>query len=76
MFFHTRVIQTPHTISCIRLDIPLTHILPPFMSTVHIKGGKLIAVSGVSGFNPLIPSYDIHGRKGEVIFLPSKNTWI
>jgi hypothetical protein len=38
-----------------------------------VTGGKLIAVllqsiSGVSAINPLDAFYDIHGRKGEVLF--------
>jgi hypothetical protein len=26
------------------------------------------SISGVSAFNPLVAFYDIHGRKGEVLF--------
>jgi hypothetical protein len=38
-----------------------------------VTGGKAIAVllqciSGVSAINPLDAFYDIHGRKGEVVY--------
>jgi hypothetical protein len=42
-------------------------------NTADVTGGKSIAVllqsiSGVSAINPLVAFYDIHGRKGEVLF--------
>jgi hypothetical protein len=42
-------------------------------NTADVTGGKPIAVllqsiSGVSAFNPLAASYDIHGGKREVLF--------
>jgi hypothetical protein len=42
-------------------------------NTADMTGGKPIAVclqsiSGVSAVNPLVAFYDIHGRKGEVLF--------
>jgi hypothetical protein len=45
-------------------------------NTADVTGGKLIAirlqsVAGVSAINPLVVSYDIHGRKGEVLFYSS-----
>jgi hypothetical protein len=45
-------------------------------NTPHVTGGKPIAVllqsiSGVSAINPLIAFYDIHGRKGEILFFCS-----
>jgi hypothetical protein len=45
-------------------------------NTADVTGGKPIAVllqsiSGVSAINPLVAFYDIHGRKGEVLFLSS-----
>jgi hypothetical protein len=46
-----------------------------YLSTrnAHVTGGKPIAVrsqsiSDVSAVNPLVAFYDIHGRKGEVLF--------
>jgi hypothetical protein len=45
-------------------------------NTTDMPGGKPIAVcsysiSGVSAINPLVAFYDIHGRKGEVLFFCS-----
>jgi hypothetical protein len=45
-------------------------------NTTHVAGGKPIAVrlqfiSDVSAVNPLVAFYDIHGRKGEVLFFRS-----
>jgi hypothetical protein len=42
-------------------------------NTAGVTGGKSIAVflqyiSGVSAINPLVPFYDIHGGKREVLF--------
>jgi hypothetical protein len=42
-------------------------------NTADVTGGKPIAVflqsiSGVSGINPLVAFYDIHGGKREVLF--------
>jgi hypothetical protein len=42
-------------------------------NTTDVKGGNPIAVwsqsiSDVSAINPLVAFYDIHGRKGEVLF--------
>jgi hypothetical protein len=42
-------------------------------NTADVTGGKPIAVwsqsiPGVSAVNPLVAFYDIHGRKGEVLF--------
>jgi hypothetical protein len=42
-------------------------------NTAGVTGGKPIAIwsqsiSGVSAINPLVGFYDIHGRKGEVLF--------
>jgi hypothetical protein len=42
-------------------------------NTADVTGGKPLAVrlqsiSGVSAVNPLDAFYDIHGRKGEVLF--------
>jgi hypothetical protein len=37
-----------------------------------VTGGKPIAISGVSAVSFLVAFYDIHGRKGEVLFL----SWI
>jgi hypothetical protein len=42
-------------------------------NTADFKGGKLIAarsqsVSGISAVNPLVAFYEIHGRKGQVVF--------
>jgi hypothetical protein len=42
-------------------------------NTADVTGGKPIAVllqciSGVTAINPLVAIYDIHGRKGEVLF--------
>jgi hypothetical protein len=41
--------------------------------TADVTGGKAIAVrlqfiSSESAINPLVASYDIHGRKGEILF--------
>jgi hypothetical protein len=53
-------------------DIPLS---PRYTkgNTADVIGGKPIAVwsqsiIGVSVVNPLVAFYDIHGRKGEVLF--------
>jgi hypothetical protein len=45
-------------------------------NAADVTGGKPIAVllqsiSGVSAINPLVAFYDIHGRKGEVLFFCS-----
>jgi hypothetical protein len=45
-------------------------------NTADVKGGKPIAISAqsisnVSAVNPLVAFYDIHGRKGEVLFFCS-----
>jgi hypothetical protein len=45
-------------------------------NTANMTGGKSIAVrsqsiSGMSAVNPLVASYDIHGREGEVPFFCS-----
>jgi hypothetical protein len=53
-----------------------THVVPKLVSyEEHCRrtGGKPIAVllqtiSGVSGINPLVAFYDIHGGKREVLF--------
>jgi hypothetical protein len=42
-------------------------------NTTDVTGGKPIAVllqsiSGISAMNPLVPFYDIHGGKREVLF--------
>jgi hypothetical protein len=42
-------------------------------NTADVTGGKPIAVllqpiSGVSAINPLVPFYDVHGGKREVLF--------
>jgi hypothetical protein len=42
-------------------------------NTADVTGGKLIAVllqsiSGVSGINPLVAFYDIHGGKRKVLY--------
>jgi hypothetical protein len=42
-------------------------------NTADVTGGKPIAVllqsiSGVSAINPLVPFYDIHGGKRELLF--------
>jgi hypothetical protein len=44
------------------------------MNTADVTGGKTIAVwlqsiSGGSAVNPLVAFYDIHGRKGGVLFI-------
>jgi hypothetical protein len=44
--------------------------------TTDVTGGKFIAVysqsiSGVRDVNPLVALYEIHGRKGEVLFFCS-----
>jgi hypothetical protein len=43
-------------------------------TTANVTGGKSIAVllqciSGLSTINPLVAFYDIHGEKGEVLFV-------
>jgi hypothetical protein len=66
------------------LQVRDTHVLPKLLGyevfliakTADVTGGKLIAVwsqsiSGVSAINPLVASYDIHGRKKEILFLYS-----
>jgi hypothetical protein len=45
-------------------------------NTAHVTGGKPIALRSqfnlvVSDVNPLVALYDIHGRKGEVLFFCS-----
>jgi hypothetical protein len=51
-------------------------------NTADATGGKPIAVwsqsiSGVNDINPLVAFYDIHGRKGEVLFFyfVADTTW-
>jgi hypothetical protein len=53
-------------------------VSPKFLSCKKygLYGGKSIAawsqfISGVSAINPLAAFYDIHGRKGEVLFVSS-----
>jgi hypothetical protein len=46
-------------------------------NSADVTGGKPIAIrsqsiSVVSAFNPLVAFYDIHGRKGEVLFILSR----
>jgi hypothetical protein len=56
-----------------------THILSKLLATrntADVTGGKTIAIlsqsiSGVSDVNPLVEFYDIHERKGEVLFFCS-----
>jgi hypothetical protein len=47
--------------------------------TADVTGGKPIAVksqfiAGVSAINYLVAFYDIHGRKGEVVFFVPSQT--
>jgi hypothetical protein len=56
-----------------------THILQKLLATrntADVTGGKPIAilsqsVSGVSAINPLVAFYDIHEKRGEVLFFCS-----